>query len=277
MGQLAVKSAIKSPSTGYEIDKIIYSNPVTKRAFYRVKNTSLFGTTYGLKVIEVEDGHQVRTIKNEVVALNRLPFGITSKCHLHWNQGNKHFLLMDWIEGTPLSEYLASNSESNIPLVQKLAIAEQVCKKVQQLHRFKLLHRDIKPDNIILQLAGRNVTNVYLIDFGSSTQKRETEEGTYHYRSPEQSIARNIRLTETSDIFSLSQVIHFILTGNPAELEPNFEISDWETEIDTQQNPALPKQIATVLSKGLRFSASRRTQQAQTIANQLRDASRRIK
>lgn len=119
MVELAIRNSVRSPVASYKIDKVIYSNLTTGRAFYKVKHAHLPSSFYGMKVIKADDRRQEKTIKNEIVALNRLPFGITAKCHHHWQDENKHFLIMDWIEGTPLSEYINSNTQSSILLQQK--------------------------------------------------------------------------------------------------------------------------------------------------------------
>ncbi|GAA4888445.1 serine/threonine protein kinase [Ferrimonas pelagia] len=276
MERLAARGLGLLPHTRYQLDKVVYENAATKRAFYRVKHASMPGLTYGLKLLQVDDPREAKTVRHEVTALNRLPFGTSARCHHHWQDGNTHYLLTDWIDGKPLSEIFTRPPQSQQEGLERIKVAEKLASKLANLHRLRVIHRDIKPENVVAQVTGRNVRDVVLIDFGLSNQKRGIEEGTYLYRSPEQGGTRSVSLSGTSDVFSLCQTILFLLTGQPITLEASFNHTDWDTDIVLSlPNWCLPE-LNDLLVKGLRFNPNDRLKQASTVANGLRDVSRKM-
>jgi serine/threonine-protein kinase len=259
----------------YPIEKTLYQCHANKRAFHRVKLPQL-GLYYGLKEIEASDARAAKAIKNEIIALNRLPFGIAAKCHQYWQEGNKHYLLMDWIDGMPLNEFISSEPKSRRELAQGLKVAEKVGWKLVELHRYHVTHRDLKPENVIVHSdKNGNVRDVSLIDFGLSNQKRQLEEGTAHYRSPEQEFVRNASLTHSSDVFSFSQLIHFLVTGSPVLLQPNFQGTDWD-EVVLAMPDFTPAKLNDTLSQGLQFDSRKRTKQVFSMVKALQEASKKL-
>ncbi|TKF72031.1 hypothetical protein FCV55_06405 [Vibrio sp. F13] len=259
----------------YPKEKVIYQCEATKRAFYRVKLPQL-GLYYGLKEIEVEDLKASKAIKNEIVALNRLPFGVAAKCHQYWQEGKKHYLLMDWVEGKPLNEFVTVAPDNRREFAQRLRLAEKIGWKLVELHRYRVTHRDLKPENIIVHSdKNQNVAGVSFIDFGLSNQKRYLEEGTAHYRSPEQEFVRHVSLTQSSDIFSFCQLIHYLLMGQPLVLQPNFDNSDWD-EMNIHLPTSIPSKLHDALQQGLTFDCSKRSKQVFTIVKALQEASKQL-
>ncbi|WP_181161553.1 serine/threonine protein kinase [Maribrevibacterium harenarium] len=237
----------------YPVQQVIYQSPATQRAFYRVKHAQL-GIQYGLKEITLADGKGMKEILNEIIALNRLPFSLAAKCHQHWSEGNKHFLLLDWIEGKPLSQLEFSADTDRHELAKQLKIAEMIGRKIMQLHRYRVIHRDIKPENVVVHTdKSGNPIDVNLIDFGLANQPRQLEEGTANYRAPEQEYSRGENLSYACDIFSFSQLIHYLLAGTPVMLEPNFSGSDWHA-VSLALPRELPPRLEIVLRQGLQFN-----------------------
>lgn len=259
----------------YHVEQVIYQNIQTNRAFYKIKSPSL-GMHYGLKVIELTDKREARIVKNEITALNRLPFGMSAKCHQYWQEGDKHFLLMDWVEGQALSDVFSIPPQSKQEVAQRLSVAEKVTLKLSQLHRLKMLHRDIKPENIVVQMSGGNVHSASLIDFGLANQKRGLEEGTYQYQSPEQGFTRYVGLSEASDAFSVCQVIVFLLTGQPLNLQPNFDSTDWDEAVALKLPEGCPDKLNITLKKGLAFNPKKRIRNTSSIISELKNALRQI-
>lgn len=270
-----MEGVIQAPGVAYRIDTVLYDNSVTKRSFYKVKNSDL-NMYYGLKVIEITDIKEVKQVKNEITALNRLPFGMAAKCLQYWVKGNQHFLLLDWVEGKPLSDLYQHPAQTPSDIQQRILVAQKLAQKVADIHRHKILHRDIKPENTIVRLRGNNIQDVMLIDFGMSNQNRAVEEGSPYYQAPEQNITRHVRLSECVDIFSLCQTIHFLLSGHPVQLIPNFMNDGWENDIKDCLDSNLPQELVSVLVKGLEFDPRKRTKQATTLANELRNILRKL-
>ena len=264
----------KLPS-GLKVEKILYANDATQRAFYLVYSPNL-NLRYGLKKISVQSPVEAKSVRNEIVALNRLPFGMSPKCHRYWQEGNNHLLLTDWIEGKPLSEEYPTPPVDDYDLARRLAVAEKLAFKLNDLHRHKLVHRDIKPENVIVQHRGQNIHSVALIDFGLTNQSRVGEEGTPLFQSPEQNTARYNAIAATSDIYSLCQLIHWLVKGEVYRLELNRRQNGWESDFLFELPELCDKEVSQLLQKGLAFDPRKRTKQAIQIGQALKQINRKI-
>ena len=129
-------------------------------------------------------------------------------------EGNIHFIVMELIDGRPLSEIIREKA----PMDYKTAIeiTRQVASELSLAHRNNIIHRDVKPHNIMVTRDGI----AKLADFGiakavsdSTIMASETSRviGSVHYFSPEQ--ARGAYVDERSDIYSLGIVLYEMLTG----------------------------------------------------------------
>jgi len=131
------------------------------------------------------------------------------------------YFVMDLVKGVPLTEYCDKNK---LPARERLELFLQVCGAVQHAHQKGIIHRDIKPTNVMVTLHdGKPVPKV--IDFGISkaTNQRLTEKtlftgyarmiGTPAYMSPEQAEMSGLDVDTRSDIYSLGALLYELLTG----------------------------------------------------------------
>ncbi|MDG4942267.1 Stk1 family PASTA domain-containing Ser/Thr kinase [Staphylococcus agnetis] len=124
------------------------------------------------------------------------------------------FLVMEYIEGPTLSDYIKSHGQ--LAPEKAIKFAEQIFKGIHHAHEKGIVHRDIKPQNIIID---RNQT-LKIVDFGiakalSETAMTQTNHvvGTVQYLSPEQ--AKGEKTGARSDIYSLGIVLYEMLIGHP--------------------------------------------------------------
>jgi serine/threonine-protein kinase len=123
-----------------------------------------------------------------------------------------YFIVMEYIEGRTLKELLVTRGPCPVPVA--ISYARQILAALRQAHRAGIIHRDIKPHNVIVDREGR----VKVADFGiarAGTTSQMTEAGsiigTAQYLSPEQ--ARGAPVDESSDLYSTGIVLYELLTG----------------------------------------------------------------
>lgn len=134
------------------------------------------------------------------------------------NEGSA-YLAMEYIDGTVLSERL---ERGPISRQEALDIAIKICSGLSYAHSKGILHRDLKPHNIILENTGESTQGVKLVDFGIAKIRNEVREqnltqtgdivGSPYYMSPEQ--GQGFTLDERSDVYSLGCVLYELLTGD---------------------------------------------------------------
>ncbi len=128
------------------------------------------------------------------------------------NEDGLHYIVMEYIEGITLKEYI--DEKHILPWREAAGYAIQIAKGLEQAHKNAIIHRDVKPHNIIMKNDGV----LKVTDFGiarANVQATMTCEdsaiGSVHYISPEQ--ARGGYTDERSDIYSLGVVLYEMLTG----------------------------------------------------------------
>lgn len=137
-----------------------------------------------------------------------------------FGEGNCHYLVMDFIEGTNLENELADQGGA-LPESRIIKIARELSEVLSYLHSFQppIIYRDMKPGNVILTPSGR----VVLIDFGIARiftpQGKATLIGTPGFAPPEQYAGS---VDQRSDIYSLAAMMHYMLTGRDPEKNPPF-------------------------------------------------------
>ena len=135
----------------------------------------------------------------------------------------RYFIVMELVEGITLKEYINLNGRLN--MAQAIDFSIQIASGLEVAHEHHVIHRDIKPQNIIVSKSG----NIKVTDFGiakaaTSTTMSTTGIGSVHYISPEQ--ARGGYSDERSDIYSLGITMYEMVTGRvPFEGDTNVAIA----------------------------------------------------
>ncbi|MBE7013103.1 MAG: Stk1 family PASTA domain-containing Ser/Thr kinase [Ruminococcaceae bacterium] len=126
--------------------------------------------------------------------------------------GDTNFIVMEYVEGQTLKEYIKYNSP--IDWQKAVKIAMKISNALSEAHKKHIIHRDIKPQNIIITEDGDiKVTDfgIARVSSGATISADEDVIGSVHYISPEQ--ARGGYVDERSDIYSLGVVMYEMLTG----------------------------------------------------------------
>src|ERR1051325_3020567 len=142
-------------------------------------------------------------------AVNIYDFGVTDD--------GLQYLVMEFLEGESLRKII--KQQGPLPCSTAAEILSQVCAGLDEAHRHHIIHRDIKPDNIIINVTVTGI-RVKVLDFGiakiydhtaSSLTQTGNVLGTPHYMSPEQCIGEE--LDSRADVYSLGVVLYEMLTG----------------------------------------------------------------
>jgi serine/threonine-protein kinase len=195
------------------------------------------------------------------------------------------YIAMELVEGESLTEHL--RKRGRLPLGEAVEIVTQCCKALYAAHRLGIIHRDIKPDNIMLAKDIDGGVLVKILDFGIAKLKDSTGHtvtgsvlGTPAYMSYEQASGMSSdKLDGRSDIYSLGIVAYTALTGQtPFRADtPVGYITKHLTESPASLRtlrPELPAAIDAAVMKALDKDREKRYQAAMDFATAMRDASR---
>lgn len=157
------------------------------------------------------------------------------------------YIVMEYINGITLKEYIAQ--QSVIRWNDAVYFTRQVLQALQHAHSKGIVHRDIKPQNIMLLADGTiKVTDFGIARFSRSEQKTITDKaiGSVHYISPEQ--ARGDFTDEKADIYSVGVLLYEMLTGRlPFEADSAVSVAIMQL----QNNPVMPRELNPSIPKGL--------------------------
>ena len=182
------------------------------------------------------------------------------------------YLAMEYLEGESLDQY--TREGHLLPIRKCIDVIKQVCDGLEYAHRHGVVHRDIKPGNIMLLKDGL----VKVTDFGiarvatSSKTQAGIIKGTPYYMSPEQ--AQGMRVSAPSDIFSLGVVFYQLLTGRlPFDGENMasilYQVTTANPEQPTTYNPELDKETVRILNRSLEKDLQKRYQTAKQMSEDL--------
>ncbi len=157
------------------------------------------------------------------------------------------YIVMEYVDGVTLKEYI--NKQGSLRWKDAVYLTIQVLRALQHAHDKGIVHRDVKPQNIMLLADGTiKVTDFGIARFARSEHKTMTDKaiGSVHYISPEQ--AKGEITDEKADIYSVGVMLYEMLTGKlPFEAESAVSVAIMQL----QKDPVLPREINNTIPVGL--------------------------
>ncbi len=185
-----------------------------------------------------------------------------------------HYIVMEYVEGITLKTYIEKKQQ--LSYKEAISIAIQVGRGIEAAHNKNIVHRDIKPQNIMISTEGKvKVTDFGIARAATSNTIHSDVMGSVHYSSPEQ--ARNGFVDGKSDIYSLGIVMYEMVTGRvpfDGDTTVAIAIQHLQEEMESPRNfvPDLPVSLEKIILKCTQKSADRRYASMGELLEDLRHA-----
>lgn len=239
---------------------------------------NMLGRTVALKVLKAEhrgDMEFVRRFEREARAVLTLSHENIVRSYAVGEDGDISYIVLEYVEGSTLKELIKSDG----PISPKVAVSitAQVLDALAHAHESGIIHRDVKPQNVIITPRGK----AKLTDFGIARDVAATTRtyagsnvvmGSVHYISPEQ--ARGDDVTAASDIYSCAIMLFEMLTGKvPFGGDNSVAIALKHLQEDitppVEINPKIPRALSDVIVKAASKEISLRYQSAKQMKSDL--------
>ena len=243
--------------------------PVAVKEYFPVglayRDTSMKENTETVSVITGEKRryyeHGIKTFSDEArnLAKFRRIEGIVPICET-FLENNTAYIVMDYIEGKTLKQYLEENGE---PLSEDeaLYIMLPVLKALEEIHKQSVIHRDIIPENIIISNRGQGI----LIDFGAArfSSEDETKNLTVFFKqgyAPIEQYQTEGKQGPYTDIYAICATIYRMLSGKKPQEAIDRIVEDKVIPLEKQDEIDISHQVSAAIKKGMEIQAWKRYQ-----------------
>ncbi len=242
---------------------------------YKAKDI-LLNRVVTIKVLREQflaDEEFVRRFRREAQAAASLSHPNIVSIYDVGKDGNVDYIVMEYVEGRTLKEIIRDYAP--LSTEQAIHVARQVGEAINHAHLHHIIHRDIKPQNILVTADGRaKVTDFGIARAVSAATVTHTGDivGSVHYLSPEQ--AKGVQSNEQSDIYSLGIILYELLTGKvPYDGETPIAIAlkhlQEQAVAPSKQNPRVSKELEAVIMRAIAKSCDSRYSSAKQFLDDL--------
>ena len=235
---------------------------------YKAKDLTL-GRFVAIKVLKPEfseDLNFVTKFRTEAQSAAGLEHPNIVNIYDVGSEKGMHYIVMEYVDGITLKEYI--QKQGAITWNDALYFTTQILRALQHAHDKGIVHRDIKPQNIMLLADGHiKVTDFGIARFSRSETKTLTENaiGSVHYISPEQ--AKGEFTDERADIYSLGVVLYEMLAGRvPFDADSAVSVALMQVQADAKRlidiNPDIPRGVEQICAHAMEKNPANRYQSA---------------
>ncbi|MCI3921535.1 Stk1 family PASTA domain-containing Ser/Thr kinase [Paenibacillus sp. TRM 82003] len=225
---------------------------------YKAKDT-LLNRNVAVKILRqqyVHDEEFIRRFRREAQSAASLSHPNVVSVYDVGQDEDTHFIVMEYIEGSNLNDII--KAQAPLQAAEAVHIATQICDALDHAHANGIIHRDIKPHNILIGKNGR----VKVTDFGiaraitsSTITQTGSVIGSVHYFSPEH--AKGVSAGEKSDLYSLGIVLYQMLTARLpfiGESPISVALKHLQEAVEEPRivNPMIPQSVENVILKSMR-------------------------
>lgn len=252
---------------------------------YLARDLTLHNRPVVIKVLlqaSLQDPYVVKKFRQEVEALSRIDHpGVVGVLGAGELSDGKPYIVMQYVSGETLRSQIPSEG---MDLQRTALLLQQIGAALEDVHKKGIFHRDLKPDNIMLQVLTGGTELVKVVDFGIAKVKdsvvapstvNNVPVGSVLYMSPEQ--LRGEKVTAASDIYSMAVIAYEMVTGrrpfNPTSAPQLLEMHREGVRVrPTDLRASLPTEAQAVILRGLSFERTTRYQSATEFGNALAGA-----
>lgn len=243
---------------------------------YKAKDLTL-GRFVAIKVLKAEfseDLNFVTKFRSEAQSAAGLEHPNIVNIYDVGSERGMHYIVMEYVEGITLKTYIEKKGQ--LAFKEAVSIAIQVGRGIEAAHAKNIIHRDIKPQNIIISTEGKvKVTDFGIARAASANTISSDVMGSVHYSSPEQ--ARNGFVDVKSDIYSLGIVMYEMVTGRvPFDGDTTVAVAiqhlQEEMVVPSAYAPDLPISLEKIILKCTQKSPDRRYESMTALLGDLRKA-----
>ncbi len=222
-----------------------------------------------VKILRSKDKDKIRRFENEAKISASLHQENLPVIYDYKQDQERHWLLMEYVEGIDISEIMRKPNHQKIPPLVAAMIMRELARALEYLHEQTIIHRDIKPSNVRLSSDGQ----IKLMDLGIAKDETSKESftstgviiGTPSYMSPEQ--ASGDKVSFQSDLFSLGTLIYEMVTGvKPFAADSNLNvislIAQCRFKPVDRMNPAVPRELVHIIHRAMTKNLTHRYQTA---------------
>ena len=242
---------------------------------YRVLDTKI-NEEVALKLIkpEIADSRTIERFGNELKIARKISHKNVCRMYHLSEESGTHYITMEYVPGETLKGMIRMTKQLSVGTA--VNIAKQICEGLEEAHRLGVVHRDLKPQNIMIDKQG----NARIMDFGiaRSLESEGTTQpgvmiGTPEYMSPEQTEFREVDLR--SDIYSLGIILFEMLTGRvPFEGETPISVAmkhkSEKPPNPAKFNPQIPEDLSQIILTCLEKDREKRYASAEKLLASLK-------